>query len=269
MREAPDGELALSACREVKPHLVLLDVDMPVLNGLATLEQMQADPDLRSLPVLFLTARTSGADAARGLNLGAYDYLKKPWEQAELLARVSAALRQRAREKRLASEALELAGLSTTDTLTRLTNRRGLEQVLASLDSDCRIGVLLVDLDHFKRVDDNEGHAVGDAVLTVAARLLSACDSSSTVARWGGEEFVVLTPHCGPDDVVAHAERLRSAVGSSSLQVGAPRLLAVSASIGAASGRAVAFSELLKAADVALYQAKATGRNRVVAAPGA
>lgn len=267
VREAPDGQVALSACREAKPDLVLLDVDMPVLDGMATLEQMQADPNLRYLPVLFLTARTSGDDAARGLDLGAYDYLKKPWEQAELLARVSAVLRLRAREERLAWEALQMAELSTTDTLTRVPNRRGLEHVLAGFDDDRRIGVLLIDLDHFKRVNDTEGHTVGDAVLTVVAqRLRAACEGSSTVARWGGEEFVVLMPDCGPDEVVALAERLRCAVASSSLQVGGDRLLAVTTSIGAAGGVAGSFSELLKAADVALYQAKANGRNRVVSA---
>lgn len=270
VREAPDGEVALVECRSATPDLVLLDVDMPVLDGMATLAQMQADPELRHLPVLFLTARTGGEDVARGLDLGAYDYLKKPCDQAELLARVSAVLRQRAREQRLASETLELAQLSTTDPLTAVPNRRGLEQVLAGLAGERRIGVLLIDLDHFKRVNDTEGHLVGDAVLAVvAARLRSTCGSSSTVARWGGEEFVVIAPDSGPDEVAALGERLRYGIGSAPLQVGSPEPLAVTASIGTAVGAASAFTELLQAADTALYEAKATGRDRVVASsPG-
>ncbi len=264
--EAPDGEAALEVCRAAAPDLVLLDVDMPRLDGMATLERMQADPDLRQLPVLFLTARTSGSEVARGLDLGAHDYLKKPCDTDELLARVGVALRKRAREHRLASEALELAELSATDTLTTLPNRRGLENIIGAFAPDRRIGVMLVDLDHFKQINDTQGHLVGDAVLTVvAARLRAACGISGIVARWGGEEFVVVAPDGQPGDVAALAERLRSRIGTTPLQVGTLQPLAVTASIGSAIGRADDFTELLQAADTALYQAKATGRDRVVA----
>jgi two-component system, cell cycle response regulator len=264
--EAPDGEVALAMCRGAAPDLVLLDVDMPRLDGMATLERMQQDPDLRQLPVLFLTARTSGSEVARGLDLGAHDYLKKPCDADELLARVSAALRKRAREQRLASEALKLTALSTTDTLTTLPNRRGLETIIGEMAPDRQVGVLLVDLDHFKGVNDTHGHLVGDAVLTVvAARFRSDCGDSSTVARWGGEEFVVIVPGGQAEEVASLAERLRSHLGNTPLQVGTPHPLSVTASIGSATGPAIRFTELLRAADTALYEAKATGRNRVVA----
>jgi two-component system cell cycle response regulator len=176
------------------------------------------------------------------------------------------ALRKRAREHRLASEALELAELSATDTLTTLPNRRGLENIIGAFAPDRRIGVMLVDLDHFKQINDTQGHLVGDAVLTVvAARLRAACGISGIVARWGGEEFVVVAPDGQPGDVAALAERLRSRIGTTPLQVGTLQPLAVTASIGSAIGRADDFTELLQAADTALYQAKATGRDRVVA----
>lgn len=263
--EAPDGEAALKRCREAEPDLMLLDVDMPRLDGMATLERMQADPDLRRLPVLFLTARTSGSEVARGLDLGAHDYLKKPCDTEELLARVGAALRKRAREQRLASQTRELAELSSTDTLTTLPNRRGLEQVVERLSPDQQIGVLLVDLDHFKRVNDTEGHLVGDAVLSaVADRLRSACGSSGTAARWGGEEFVVVIPDGEAVDITALAERLRSRVGTTPLPVDTPQPLTVTASIGCATGSAGDFTALMQDADTALYEAKATGRDRVV-----
>jgi two-component system, cell cycle response regulator len=268
--EAADGEEALKACHESTPDVVLLDVDMPRLDGMATLERMQADPGLRQLPVLFLTARTGGEEAARGLDLGAHDYLKKPCDAAELLARVGAVLRRRAREKRQASQAVELAALSTTDPLTAVPNRRGLEMLVAGLTPQQRIGVLLIDLDHFKRVNDTAGHLVGDAVLTVvAARLRAGCGTSSHLARWGGEEFVVVAPDSGAEQVAVLAEGLRSGVGSTPLQVGTSRPLPVTTSIGTAVGTAAAFTELLQAADTALYIAKEAGRDRVVAAPGA
>ena len=264
--EAPDGEVGLAVCRAAKPDLVLLDVDMPVLDGMATLERMQADPDLRHLPVLFLTARTSGVEAARGLGLGAHDYLKKPCDQAELLARVGTALRQRAREQSLASRAQELAELSTTDALTGVLNRRGLEQVLGTLARGRSLGVLLIDLDHFKRVNDTEGHVVGDAVLAVvAARLRTACGTEATPARWGGEEFLTIAPDADADGLAALAERLRASVGDAPLAVGGLVPLSVTVSIGTSLGTAEDFADLLQEADVALYDAKDRGRNRVVA----
>ena len=263
--EADNGEVGLAACRALRPDLVLLDVDMPVLDGMATLERMQADPDLRHLPVLFLTARTSGGEAARGLGLGAHDYLKKPCDQAELLARVSTTLRQQAREQGLLSRAHELAELSTTDALTGVRNRRGLEQELATMSRERKAGVLLADLDHFKHVNDTEGHVIGDAVLAVvAARLGSACGAAGLVARWGGEEFVVLAPDLDGAGLAAFAERLRAAVSETPLAVGGVRTLDVTISIGGAAGRAADFNALLQAADKALYKAKAAGRNRVV-----
>jgi diguanylate cyclase (GGDEF)-like protein len=264
--EAPDGEVALALCRASKPDLVLLDVDMPVLDGMATLERMQADLDLRDIPVLFLTARTSGAEAARGLGLGAEDYLKKPCDPTELLARVGAVLRQRIREQRLVSQAQELTEQSTTDALTGVANRRGLHQLLAEMDGERPLGIVLMDLDHFKVVNDTEGHVVGDTVLAVvASRLRSTCGTRATVTRWGGEEFVVTAPNCTAEALAELAEQLRACVGGDPLAVGGRNPLAVTISAGTALGNAADFDDLLNAADAAMYKAKAGGRNRVVA----
>lgn len=266
--EAPDGEVGLAACRAFRPDLILLDVDMPVLDGMATLERLKDDPDLRHMPVLFLTARTSGGEAARGLDLGAHDYLKKPCDQAELLARVGAVLRQKAREQGLTSRAQELAELSTTDPLTGVGNRRHLEQQLALLSRTRTLGVVIVDLDHFKVVNDTHGHVVGDAVLAVvAARLRTACGATATVSRWGGEEFVVAVPDADRAAVAALGERLRAAIGESPLAVGGAEPLHQTISVGAASGLAQDFDALLAAADTALYEAKSAGRDRVMTAP--
>ncbi len=265
VEEAPDGEVGLAACRALRPDLVLLDVDMPVLDGMATLERMQADPDLRHLPVLFLTARTSGGEAARGIELGAHDYLKKPCDQAELLARVSSVLRQRARERGLTSKAEELAALSTTDALTGLGNRRRLEQLLSSMMSERPMGVLIIDIDLFKKVNDTEGHVVGDAVLAVVgARLRMACGTDATAARWGGEEFVVVSPGADDEAAAELGERLRAVIADTPLAVGGVKALPVTVSVGGASGQAGDFEELLQLADTGLYAAKSGGRNRVV-----
>ncbi len=267
--EAADGEEGLALCRAARPDLVLLDVDMPVLDGPATLRAMRADPALRSLPVLFLTARTAGGEVAHGLDLGADDYLKKPCDPAELVARVGTALRRRDREVQLRQRAEDLDMLSTTDQLTGLGNRRHLDAQLTRLSAaggpSTRIGVVLLDIDHFKQVNDTHGHAVGDVVLAVLAnRLRGALDEhDDTLVRWGGEEFLALSPGGDPAAVEALAERLRLAVRAGPVVLGEAVQLEVTVSAGAAAGRLDGFDALARAADAALYQAKAAGRDRV------
>lgn len=271
--EAADGEQGLASCRTDRPDLVLLDVDMPVLDGLATMEQMQADAHLRWIPVLFLTARIAGSEVARGLDLGAHDYLKKPCESSELIARVSTALRLATRHDELQRRARELDALSNTDPLTGLGNRRHLDQVvdgiLARQGSHVPVGLVLLDIDHFKKVNDDEGHLVGDVVLaTVAARLRSAARADETLVRWGGEEFLVLTTSAEQARVEELGERMRSAVAGTPLSVGTMQPLVVTVSAGGALGTLGYLRALTQSADGALYRAKEGGRNRVVVAGG-
>ena len=140
------------------PDLVLLDVDMPVMDGPTALAAMKADVGLADIPVLFLTARTGGADVAAGLQLGANDYLRKPSDPAELAARVGVALRQSAQEKALRGMAREADRLSTIDALTGLGNRRQLElaidELRGTIGGAAPIGVIIADIDHFKQVND-------------------------------------------------------------------------------------------------------------------
>lgn len=268
VNEAADGEQALASCRSDRPDLVLLDVDMPVLDGLATLERMRADPHLSWLPVLFLTARISGNEVARGLDLGANDYLRKPWDSTELIARVSTAIRTSARHEELQRRARESNALSNTDPLTGLGNRRHLEQLvedlLARRGPDLQVGVVMIDVDHFKKVNDDCGHLIGDAVLaTVAGRVRRAALQEETVVRWGGEEFLVLAPDVEASEVGALAERLRAAVDVTPMAVGTPTPLSVTVSAGGACGALGDLRDLVAHADGALYAAKQAGRNRI------
>jgi diguanylate cyclase (GGDEF)-like protein len=270
--EAADGRAALRACRVERPDLMLLDIDMPVLDGPATLRAMRAEPELRSVPVLFLTARTGAADVAAGLDLGAQDYLRKPCEPAELTARVARALRTKAQEETLARQARELFELSTTDALTGLGNRRRMEATIAELTAmhgdDARVTVILLDVDHFKAVNDTFGHAVGDIVLRIVAkRLQGAVDERIHVVRWGGEEFLLAV--VGLDDARASglAERLRHAVSATPFAVSSDQTIAITVSGGCATGPVTAFSLAVEAADTSLYEAKRTGRNRIVMSP--
>lgn len=267
--EAADGREAIAACREAPPDLVLLDVDMPVMDGISALEAMKADDRLRHLPVLFLTARTAGSEVAQGLELGAQDYLRKPCEPAELVARVAAALRVKAQEEALQRQAEELDHLSSTDTLTGLGNRRRLEAHLSKLPPDTTASVLMVDVDHFKRINDNEGHAVGDLVLRViTGRLLSAVQDHYLVVRWGGEEFVVLAVGADATEAAELGERLRAVVADAPFALNPFSTLLVTVSVGCASGAVSDLEQVLHAADEALYEAKRSGRNRVAVAGG-
>jgi two-component system cell cycle response regulator len=267
--EAGDGQAALVACRDETPDLVLLDIDMPVMDGPTALREMKADDALRDIPVLFLTARTSASDLAAGLELGAQDYLRKPCEPAELTARVAVALRQRVQRDTLREMALEADRLSGVDSLTGVANRRAfdlrVEEMAARMDSGAVVGLIVIDLDHFKQVNDTEGHPVGDAVLRIAAaRLANAVGHEQLVVRWGGEEFLVLAPGLSNTAVVELAERLRRVISDSPFVIDEHRHLVITASVGCVSGRVDALDGGIAAADEALYEAKRAGRNRVV-----
>ncbi|HEX7168428.1 MAG TPA: response regulator, partial [Acidimicrobiales bacterium] len=178
--EAVDGVQALRACREQPPDIILLDVEMPNLDGHGVLSELRRDEITADIPVVFLTGRSSTEDVVEGLRLGAHDYLAKPFEPAELLARVSAALRVKRLQDELRERNAQLEAISRTDALTGLPNRRHLQERLAASAAATRrhggaMAVLMVDVDHFKSINDRFGHDAGDIVLRdVARRLASA-----------------------------------------------------------------------------------------------
>ena len=271
--EAENGEQALAAARDPgrRVDVVLLDVEMPVLDGFATIAALKADSATVDLPVVFLTSRIQGEDVVDALRLGAHDYLRKPPETTELLSRVGAAVQVTALRDELRRRTVELDRMSRTDHLTGLFNRRHLDDGLHALLASSRrhsypFAVLLVDVDHFKSVNDRYGHDTGDRVLqAVAGALGSAVRSEDLVGRWGGEEFLVLAPFTDVEGARVLGERLREGVASQT----AGSEVAVTVSIGAAvvpEGEGAA-SAVLRAADQLLYDAKAAGRDRVRVAP--
>jgi two-component system cell cycle response regulator len=269
--EAVNGAEAIDACREYRPDVVLLDVEMPVLDGHATLERLKADPQLKDIPVVFLTGRVDTADVVNGLRLGAHDYLRKPFEANELMARVSAALRTKWLQDELRTRNAELDRVSRIDVLTNIYNRRHLDEHLRSVISSARrhdrsVGVLLADIDHFKDVNDEHGHLAGDAVLReVASRLQQAMRTEDALGRWGGEEFLAVLTDTPPEGVRIMAERLRQVIAAAPFTLDDGSQIRVTVSVGHTNGTDDA-EVLVHRADDALYVAKAEGRNRIAAA---
>lgn len=260
-----DPTQLLGSLPEDPPDLVVLDIDMPKLNGVDLCRLIRANPRWRTLPVLFLSARRDPQTITRVFRAGADDYISKPIVGPEVVSRVRARL-ERARLHQLLSE---------TDPLTGLANRRRLEEQIGRLLSLSRrlkqpLSLAVLDVDHFKRVNDEHGHATGDAVLRqLAAHLTRSFRTDTVVARIGGEEFVLgllgTSPvQCGPRLTAVLAEFFRDGV-----EIGTGSRLHVSVSAGLAynaSGSAD-FRELYRWADEALLQAKHAGRNRVLIAP--
>jgi diguanylate cyclase (GGDEF)-like protein len=269
--EAVDGEEAITACREYRPDVVLLDVEMPVLDGHATLERIKGDPDLKDIPVVFLTGRVDTADVVTGLRLGAHDYLRKPFEANELVARVSAALRTKELQDELRARNADLDRVSRIDMLTNIYNRRHLDEHLRQVISSARrhdrtVGVLLVDIDHFKDVNDQHGHLAGDAVLKeVAGRLQGAMRTEDALGRWGGEEFIAVLTDTPGESIGVLAERMRHVIAVKPFVLDDGTKVRVTVSIGHTAGIEDA-EVLVHRADDALYVAKEAGRNQVAAA---
>jgi diguanylate cyclase (GGDEF)-like protein len=269
--EASDGETALQMAQAEIPSVLLMAREMEGLDGMAVLDALRADTRTADMPIVFVTGHTDARDLAEGLERGAHDYVRKPVDPVELVARIRTALRLRALHDELAHRNAELEQLARTDVLTGLANRRHADDVLRATIASARrhnraMSAVLVDIDRFKSVNDSHGHAAGDAVLReVAVRLTAGLREEDVAARWGGEEFLLLLPD-SPDATVV-CERLRASISDRPINVHGLLELYVSASFGWAPWTGEETGEaLVGRADVALYAAKAEGRNRVVGA---
>ncbi|HKG15836.1 MAG TPA: diguanylate cyclase [Pyrinomonadaceae bacterium] len=276
---AEDGGQAVEAAKRLLPDLVILDVMMPVLDGLQACRLLKEDPSTRDIPVIFLSALDDTDTKVSGLSLGANDYISKPFRVEELLARVAVAIRLK-RERDLLQESAEelrrraeaASEMSMTDALTGLLNRYGLRRALQRELSEARrytrpLSCLLLDIDFFKVINDTHGHAAGDAALMQAARVLTeSVRGSDVVCRYGGEEFLVLAPETDARGANSLAEKIRLAVSSRLFGDGA-RAFALTLSAGVAELRpGESGNDMIARADLALYQAKQRGRDRVEAA---
>jgi two-component system cell cycle response regulator len=271
VREAPDGIGGLRALLEEPVDIVVCDLEMPGLGGEKLLDARRCRPDGETIPFLFITADRDPQRRARLLRAGASDIVTKPFHAVDLAARLEAHLRMARLQAELREKNAMLEHLSTTDTLTGLRTRRYGDELIAIEVLRARryrqpLTALMVDLDYFKRVNDEHGHPAGDAVLAgVGAVLRRTLRATDVATRYGGEEILVLLPNTDLRGGAVLAERLRASVAASSHALPSGRTLSVTASLGAASfgERAPSAAALVAAADAALYLAKRRGRNTV------
>ena len=271
-REAENGIEAYKRVLEAAPDLVLCDLVMPGVDGLKFLALLRAREELRDIPVILVTGKTDVETKIRGLELGASDYITKPFDGGELLARMKVQLKIKALQDELRRSNELLQELSSTDALTQLFNRRHFMAALGNeFERTDRYGsplsLVMLDIDHFKRLNDTFGHQVGDEALRgLGALILDAVRSTDIAARYGGEEFCVLLPETGLEGAAEFARRLRSAVEDKTLLVDGHEVrMTASLGISACPHPAVeSGDDLIRLADDAMYRAKRAGRNRVI-----
>ena len=259
--------------KEDAPSMAILDWMMPGIDGLELCRRIRKQRMESYRYVVLLTAKGGKSDKVTGLEAGADDYLVKPFDLDELRARVRAGRRILKLQHQLlhAHEALRFE--AAHDRLTGIWNRGAITDLLQrelrrSLRNRDPLGVMMVDVDHFKNVNDSHGHLAGDEVLRqVAQRLAETLRNYDYVGRYGGEEFLAVISSCRPSDLISTAERLRMRVAGE--PVNTPNFkLPVTVSIGVASSvpggsRHEHWEDLVRSADAALYRAKENGRNRV------
>jgi diguanylate cyclase (GGDEF)-like protein len=268
---ASDGVAAVEIVRADPPDLLILDVMMPKMNGLEVCRIVKSQSGDVFIPIILVTVKGDIDSKVMGLKLGADDYLAKPYNPLELRARVSSMMRIKRLQDRINAKRRELEALSITDDLTGIHNHRALQQrlkdeFLRAQPYNDPLSILMVDIDHFKDVNDTHGHLFGDFVLSQLAPVLAgALRETDFLARYGGEEFVVILPQTHFSGCLPVAERVWRAVGEHTFKDG-KHSAKITVSVGVAffpTRNVSSVEQLLAAADRALYQAKEEGRNRI------
>jgi two-component system cell cycle response regulator len=269
---ARDGSEAWALLQEESaPTLAILDWMMPGLDGVEICQRVRKRTSQPYVYLLLLTAKGGKQDIVEAIEGGADDYLTKPFDSAELKARLRAGMRILDLQQQLISARDSLRIQATHDPLTGLWNRAGIFEIMRrELDRAQRekasLGVVMTDIDHFKRINDTHGHLAGDAVLReVASRLLRAVRPYDSVGRYGGEEFLIIVPGCNVDSAIKQAERLRRSIGGEPMALGTGASIPVTLSLGIAATADLSTDSnyLVRIADAALYRAKENGRNRI------
>ncbi len=270
---ARSGQTALDIVEKTDIDLILLDIIMPEMDGYEVCRQLKKMDSSKNIPVIFITVETDEDAIERAYDSGGSDYVSKPFKPKELLALIRRELQVHELIKDLEESKRELKILAATDPLTGLHNRRSFLDFSSHIlglakREQTDLSLLMLDIDHFKRINDSWGHDVGDEVIkAVAAILKTSLRQNDIVCRHGGEEFVVLLPQTPLAGASALAEKIRREIESFSHTLNNGGILQCTISIGVTQvdpQRDMDLKPTLKRADMALYLAKDGGRNRVV-----
>lgn len=271
VREAASSSRVLNLCREQAPDVVVVDVAMCQKEHVPLLARLKQDPVLFPVAIVLLADANAPRDVLRMLDQGATDVILLPLRDADVIARVRAASRTKALQEEFLKRGRSMEDLVYGDPLTGLHNRRFILVQLNALVASARrhereLSVVVFDVDDFKGLNDELGHAAGDAALVeIAARLKRRVRREDFVGRLGGEELLLLLPDTGAREAARVAEELRETVGGKPMVLGdRSRIVTVSGGWAAWGGEGP--DELLKRADDAMYRAKRAGRNRICGA---
>lgn len=253
-------------------ELALVSMSLEDFDPLRVCSQVRTVDHSRNLPIILMADAADKPRVVRALDLGVNDFISRPVDRNELLARVRTQIRRHRYAMELRESVNNTMALAVTDELTGLYNRRYFDRHLNVMlgkaqEQERDMALMILDIDHFKAVNDNHGHDIGDAVLReFAARLKRNIRGVDLACRFGGEEFVVLMPDTDTGQAEAVAERVRQSMAEKSFDVGAGRPLSVTVSVGVSIKESLADTpeSMIKRADVALYRAKREGRNRVI-----
>ncbi len=266
-----NGQECLDQFATLAPEIIFLDLHMPVLDGMATLRALKSQRESASVPVIMVSANDEEEAIIEALDLGAHDFVNKPFVYPILAARMRSALRIKESEKLLSKANESLARLASTDSLTEVYNRRYFfEQAHSEFSRAERhhraLSVIMIDADHFKEVNDQYGHSMGDQVLVQLAKICSAhIRTTDFLGRLGGEEFAICCPETGLDGALVMAERIRQSVAQHPIHYD-NHWCSITISVGVAvlNEGDKAFSDVQDRSDRLLYMAKKQGRNCVV-----
>lgn len=269
--QAADGIEGFKLLVNNEVDIILCDIEMPGIDGLKFLAMLQSREDLREKPVIMLTSHGDLSTKVRGLESGASDYITKPFEPEEMVARIRVHMQIKTLQDELRRSNQLLLELAQTDPLTRLCNRRHLYEKLEVELNRCFRGgnplsLVMTDIDHFKQVNDKFGHQVGDEVLTKVADLLQEqLRTYDLASRYGGEEFCLVLPETDLEAACEVAERIRQRAEEMSFNSPMDNYkLTMSFGVAAYDGTTDgSIDEIIRVADDALYEAKNAGRNRV------
>ncbi|MBW1858492.1 MAG: diguanylate cyclase [Deltaproteobacteria bacterium] len=273
---AQDGKAGLEAAKSGQPDIILLDLIMPVMDGYEVCQHLKEDETTQEIPIIMVTSKAETSDKVKGLQMGALDYVTKPFDEAELIARVNIHLKLRELYQEVQEQNILLQEMANRDGLTGLYNHRYFHEQLSQDFLRARryhetISCVLLDIDFFKKFNDTYGHQTGDVVLRALAEVIErSIRESDLAARYGGEEFALIMYHTDKAAAIEAAERLRHMVESHEVKDNG-NVLQVTISVGVATFPHETIhdaKELIEFADQALYKAKDNGRNRVEAHEG-